>query len=426
MMRPPEAARRPVRAWAAGLAVSAAVFASGCGGPAQPDVATGRITRGDYTDVVEIRGDVKPVRTTVVKAPRNAGELLILKIARNGAAVKAGDVVAEFDAVNMRRTIQQKQSDLRSALAQQQQSEAQAVITLEEKAAAVRRAAFEVERATLAMGDVGLVSQIEAERGRLDLADAQQRLREAEAAAAATKAGLDSDAIARARAIDKTRADLERAQSAVSALAATAPIDGIVNVLPNYQSSTPMGVPQEFRAGDRTYSGATVLELPDLSSVYLVARIDEADRGPIRSGQRVAVRAEAVPNHEYQGTVTDISLLARTDFMGGWPPAKLFDLVVTIDDSDGRLRPGMTVTGRIDVGRLPDVLLAPAEAVFTVDGQTRVYRRARRGFDAVPVTVIRRGRDQAAVTGDVTEGDEIALVRPDLAAADTGAGGGSQ
>jgi multidrug efflux pump subunit AcrA (membrane-fusion protein) len=86
----------------------------------------------------------------------------------------------------------------------------------------------------------------------------------------------------------------------------------------------------------------------------------------------------------------------------------------------------MTVTGRIDVGRLPDVLLAPAEAVFTVDGQTRVYRRARRGFDEVPVTVIRRGRDQAAVTGDVTEGDEIALVRPDLAAADTGAGGGSQ
>jgi multidrug efflux pump subunit AcrA (membrane-fusion protein) len=392
------------------------------GTAAGSDVPTAEVTRGNYADVVEIRGDVRPVRSTIVMAPANAGELLILRIAKNGTAVKPGDVVAEFDAVTMRRTIQEKQSELRSAVAELQQARAQSKITLEERNSAVRRAQFEVEKAKLGLGDVTVVSAIEAERSRLALSDAEQRLREAETAEETARISAESDFRSRDRRIEKIKADLERAQKAVSALQATAPRDGTVNILPNYRSSSPMGgAAAEYRPGDKTFPGAPVLELPDLSSVFLVARLDESDRGPLRIGQSATIRADAVADRDYAATISDISILARVDFMGGWPPAKQFDLRLTFTNPDGRLRPGMSAVARIGVGQIADVLLVPAKAVFFEGGRSIVHRFGRRGFEAVPVDIIRRGREQAAIKGALVPGDRVALTSPVAAAA----GGGS-
>lgn len=387
----------------------------------EPPLPTAVVTRGTFTDIVEIRGEVRPLRSTLVMAPANAGELLILKIAKNGTAVKAGDVVAEFDAVTMRRTIQEKQSELRGALAELQQAKAQSTITLEERNRAVRRAQFDVEKARLSLGEVELVGSIEAEKSKLALSDAEQRLREAEAAETAAKVTASSDFAGRDRRIEKIKADLERAEKAATALVATAPVDGTVNILPNYRSASMMGMPAEYRPGDKTYAGAPVLELPDLSSVFLVARLDEADRGRLRAGQDATIRADAVADREYKATLTDISLLARVDFSGGWPPTKQFDMQITFTNPDARLRPGMSAVARIGVGQIPDVIIVPAKAIFMDAGRPSVYRFNGREFVAVPVEVLRRDREQAAVKGALEHGDRIALVSP----AEQAKGGGS-
>lgn len=379
------------------------------------DDTTVEVTRGDYADVVQIRGQVQPVRSTYVTAPYNAGELQILKIVRNGADVKAGEIVAEFDAVNLRRTIQEKQGELRSAQAELQQSGAQARITLEERNAAVAKAEFDVTRAKLSLGEIGLVSEIDAERARLSLADAEQRLRESQAARASTQANIGADREGRERTIAKVRAELERAERQVSALHVSAPTDGTVNILPNYRSATPMGTPQEYRMGDRAFPGAVILELPDLSAVYLTARIDEADRGQLSDGQSATIRLDAIADRDYQAKVRQISLLARVDFSSGWPPPKQFDLTLEIENPDERLRPGMSAAARIAVGQVTDVLLVPSSAIFFEDGSTVVFRRTRRSFEPVPVEVIRRGREQAAVSGALSPGDRISRTRPGAA-----------
>jgi multidrug efflux pump subunit AcrA (membrane-fusion protein) len=74
----------------------------------------------------------------------------------------------------------------------------------------------------------------------------------------------------------------------------------------------------------------------------------------------------------------------------------------------------MSATARIAVGSLDNVLLVPATSVFKVEGRDVVYRLNGRRFDAVPVQVLRRGRDQAAIQGgDIAEGQRIALTPPD-------------
>lgn len=371
------------------------------------------LIRGTFTDIVEIRGQIEPVRSTYVTAPFNAGELQVVNIVRSGDVVEAGDVVVEFDAVTLRRTMQEKQGELRSARAELEQHDAQSRIALEERRAAVAKAEFDVERAYLALGEIGLVSEIEAERNRLALADARQRLEEARAALASAGANAASERRVREGAVEKVLAELELAERQAASLKVRAPIAGIVNILSNYRATNPVNpTPREFRAGDRVWAGAPILDLPDLSSAYVTARLDEADRGRLTEGQPVHIRLDAVADRDYRGRVVDISLLARVDFTSGWPPPKQFDLAILVEDADDRLRPGMSANARVEVGRIDDVLIVPAASVFYEDGRTVVYRRGRRGFDAVPVDVVRRGRDDAVVEGALQPGDLIARLQP--------------
>jgi multidrug efflux pump subunit AcrA (membrane-fusion protein) len=95
------------------IAVSAGVMIRRQG--SSPDIPTATVTRGEFVDALEIRGEVRPVRSVVVTAPMQAGDLQILKIAANGSMVKAGDTVVEFDATTLQHTVQDKQSDQRRA-----------------------------------------------------------------------------------------------------------------------------------------------------------------------------------------------------------------------------------------------------------------------------------------------------------------------
>jgi hypothetical protein len=54
----------------------------------------------------------------------------------------------------------------------------------------------------------------------------------------------------------------------------------------------------------------------------------------------------------------------------------------------------------------------PTNAVFTDGGRPVVYRFGGRAFTAVPVEIVRRSKQQAAVKGDLKAGDRIALVSP--------------
>ena len=380
---------------------------------ALPDVPTSLVSRGDYVDIVEARGDVRALRSIPITAPYQAGELQILKLAANGSSVKKGDVVAELDAITMQRTIQDKQSELRQALAEADQSEAQNKLTQDKTVTSLMTAHHDVDRARLDTHAEDLVSKSEAERARLALADTEQKLTEAETRDRAGRNTVEADAAMRQRKIAKIRADIARAQASVDALKLTAPADGTVSLLYNYRNSSPMGSAQEFRPGDRIWAGSQIMELPDLSSVRLASRIDETDRGQLKVGQTATIRVDAVPDREYQATVADLSVLARIDYTTGWPPSKNFDLMLDIRDPDARLRPGMSAAARIAVGRLPDVLLVPTAAVFTVGGQPVVYRLAGRQFVKVPVEVVRRGKDQIVLKDGVAPGDRVALVRPD-------------
>lgn len=377
-----------------------------------PDLPTAEVVRGDFVDYIEVRGEIKAGRSVVLSAPMQSGELQIVRLAKNGTSVKPGDVVVEFDTTTLRRTVQEKQSELRQAEAEIDQAHGQAAMTDEQNRTALLKAQYDVDRAKLDVAQRDIVARLDFEKAKLALADAGQRLREQEAKAKSDRAAAEADAAAKRRKLEKVRADLERAERSLASLKLKAPATGVVSIMPNFRAGGPFGGNQEFREGDRAWSGANLVELPDPSTLHLAARLDEADRGRMHQGQKGTLKVDAVPDREYNGSVQDISVLARVDFSSGWPPPRNFDLKLGINDRDSRLRPGMSATARVAVGTLPNVILVPTEAVFVVNGRPVIYKRNGSGFEPEVVNVLRRGRDQIALASGAFAGDRIALKKP--------------
>lgn len=378
-----------------------------------PDLPTAEVTRGQFVDAIEIRGDIRPLKSIVLSAPMQSGELQIVKLAKNGALVKAGDVVVEFDASTLRRTMQEKESELKQADAEIEQATAQARITQEQNATELMRARFNIERARLDVNKGDTVSRIENEQARLTLGDAEQKLRELQAKLASDVTSLDADLSGKRRKREKAQFDLERARRGIQNLQLRAPAAGMVNVLPNYRASGPWGGQQvEFREGDRAWPGAAIMELPDLSSVHLEARLEEADRGRLKVGQDAAIRIEAVPGREFKARIERISVLAKIDYSAGWPPARNFELGLVLAEVDPKIRPGMSALARIATDVVPDVVLVPSESIFQRDGHSIVFRLEGGEFAEQRIQVARRGKESTIVTSGVSTGERVATRKP--------------
>ena len=402
------------RVIAAGIVAALVITAAfvGVGRGSAPDLPTTEVVKGEFVDALEIRGDIRPLKSIVVSAPMQSGELQIVKLAKNGAPVTEGDLVIEFDSTTLRRTIQEKESELRQVEAEIEQAIAQASITREQNETELMKARYNIERAKLDLGRGDTVSRIETEQARLAVGDAEQRLRELEAKIKSDATALEADLAGKRHKREKALFDLEHARAGLARLQIRAPADGVVNIMHNYRTSNSWNNQVEFRQGDRAWPGAAILELPDVSSMYLEARLDESDRGRLAVGDEAAVRIEAIPGREFKARIGSISVLARVDYSSGWPPTRNFDLRLALVDVDPKIRPGMSAIARIATDRVPDVVLVPSEAVFQRDGHPVVYLLDGTEFEERRVEVTRRGREQSIVGSGVAPGDIIATRRP--------------
>ncbi|HEV8494685.1 MAG TPA: hypothetical protein VGR76_20570, partial [Candidatus Angelobacter sp.] len=141
---------------------------------------TAEVKRGDFVDYVQVRGEIKALRSVQLTAPSIAGDLQIVKLIPTGTMVKAGDVVVQFDTTALHTTLEQKQSELKSAEADIEHSRAENRLTQEQQATDVLQGRYDVDRATLDTSQQEILSEIDGAKTRLKLTDAQQKYKELE------------------------------------------------------------------------------------------------------------------------------------------------------------------------------------------------------------------------------------------------------
>jgi HlyD family secretion protein len=226
----------------------------------------------------------------------------------------------------------------------------------------------------------------------------QQDVDVAEAAAARAAAALSS---AQAQ-VEVASAALEADQTLLAKAVIRSPIDGVV-IARNVEAG------QTVAASFQTPVLFTLAQ--DLTQMELHLDIDESDIGQIAEGQEASFTVDAYPDRRFTATITSVRYAPRT--VQG---VVTYEAILTVDNEDMVLRPGMTATASIVTARRANILLAPngalrftppgAEAPAAGGGGMKTVWTLRDGEPAaVPVTVgLTDGLWTEVVKGDVASG----------------------
>lgn len=402
--------RKPVLLSVGALLICGVAFGSYRVFGSAPKFPLGEVQRKDFVDYVEVKGQVKALRSDIITAPYSAGDLQIIKLTANGDKVKKGDVLVEFDTTPMKQKLAQDQSVLKSAEAEIQQAIATAKLKEEQDITDVMASKYAVEKARLDASKQEILSVIEGEQAKLKLADAEQKLKENEAKLKADRSSAGADQASLKQKRDQAAFQVQQDESGLQTLVLKAPLDGVLALQNHWQpnGSAP------FRPGDRTWPGVAIAELPDPSSLKISARVEEAERGRVQLGQSATIHVDAVPDQSFDAHIDVISPTASMDFTAGWPIPRNFSLELALAGVDPRLNPGMAATVRIAVDKTHDGLVIPASGLFRKSGRTVAYRRSGTKFDEVEIEVLRRSGDEVLIAKGLKPGDQIALKDPTL------------
>lgn len=105
--------------------------------------------------------------------------------------------------------------------------------------------------------------------------------------------------------------------------------------------------------------------IADLSSLWVVAEIDENDARPLRSGQLVEVRPTALPGQIYKGKLTSVSPVD--------PATRRSTARIVIENTDGALKPGMLAQFNLPNAGDSATLAVPEGAILFENGSARVF-----------------------------------------------------
>ncbi|MGC6328534.1 efflux RND transporter periplasmic adaptor subunit [Rhizorhabdus sp. FW153] len=368
------------------------------GGDDKVAYATRPVERGDLTVVVSATGNLAPTNQVEVGSEQS-GTVMDVYVDNNDV-VKNGQLLAKIDPQRLEDAVVQARAALASAQASVQQAEA----TEQQSRATLRR---QEQVWKLSGGKVPSATELDV--ARADLARAT--------------AGI---ATARAS-VEQARASLSSAEVALSRAYIRSPVNGQVlsrSIEPGQTVAASFNAPVLF----------TIAQ--DLRQMRLEVKVDEADVGQVKKGQKASFTVDAFPGRTFPATIERVDVGANATSSGSSSSSTTtttattsgvvsYTARLTVDNANGLLRPGMTATADIVTSEKKGALLIPVAALrFTPDakagassggGLTSVLapRPMRRGGGGSREATIGRGSKQTVYvvsgSGDAPKPVEVVI-----------------
>jgi HlyD family secretion protein len=283
---------------------------------------TEAIGKGDIEALVVSSGTLNPV-TMVDVGSQISGKIAKINVDFN-SPVKQGQIVAEIDTSILESQVQQNQANFNSTVAALERSK----VTLDNLKKKYDRA--------LNLFAKNLISFEEKEAAEAAYLEAKSDVQSAQARLEQTKQQLESSKLNLAYAIIRS------------------PVDGVI-------ISRSVNVGQTVAA---SFTAPVLFQVAnDLTKMRVECSVDEADIGQVKEGQQVRFTVQAYPNETFKGTVTQVRYSPVTT-----QNVVTYTTVVSVDNPELKLRPGMTATASIITGEAKNVLRVPNSALrFTPD-----------------------------------------------------------
>ncbi|MGH9935904.1 MAG: HlyD family secretion protein, partial [Blastocatellia bacterium] len=235
----------------------------------------------------------------------NYWQFQIVNLVTEGNQVKSGDQLIAFDAQKIRDDLQRFQNELDQATKELEKTRTQIDLERQEMQSRLAAAENNYEKLKLKQTrDLQYEAPNKVEEDRLAF---EQARREVEA----LKGRLDwhkksSEATYQIIVSKKARAEnkVNDIKKGMENFQAKADRDGVVIYKSKWNG-------EKYRVGENTWSGQSILEIPDLNTIIAEAFVPEVDIGKVKTGQRAEVTIDAFPDKIYSGSIKSVGTLVR-------------------------------------------------------------------------------------------------------------------
>ncbi len=353
------------------LLAALALVAARRGGKVIDPSRLASVERGDLARSVVATGKIQPLAKVEIKS--KASGIVKRLFVDYGEHVRSGQVLAELDREQLEASLREARANLLSAQAAWER------YSIEAEGPDLPFLKAALERARSLYAD-GLIAP-----SLLEDADKAYQLGRNKQTAARSQV-----AMAKAE-IEKARAAMERAETDLRYATITSPIDGLV-------------LSRDVEVGDAVSSilvlgsqATRIMSIGDVSEVYVLGKVDEADIGRVYLGQRARIVVESFKDKSFAGKVTKISPLGVEK-----DNVTTFEVRVSIQNPGGQLKTNMTANAEVILQEKKGVLLVPESAV--------VYDKDRKPMLEVPDAKGEDGKRKVAVTLGISNGVKTELV----------------
>lgn len=201
--------------------------------------------------------------------------------------------------------------------------------------------------------------------------------------------------------MNKQERKLQQAQELLSQFTVYSPKAGMVVYRKDWNGKK-IGIGSSISAWD-----PIVAELPDLTNMISKTYVNEVDVSKVKVGQPVDITVEAFPERSYTGMVKEVANIGEQ--VSG-SNAKVFEVLIEVNEYDSILRPAMTTVNNIKTQTLSNTMYVPIECIFNEGGIPFVYTSQGRKQE---VTVGQSNDNEIIIIKGLNIGDEIYITPPE-------------
>ncbi|WP_194976892.1 efflux RND transporter periplasmic adaptor subunit [Aquiflexum lacus] len=367
---------------------------------------TAEVKQGDFRVEITTSGELQALNSVEILGPVEArryrvGNMTIESMVDEGTVVKKGEFIASLDKTELFGRLEDKRIELEQDKALYEQTQLDTSLVLRQERDNLINLEYEVGAKKLVLEQSefeppAIIKQNEYayERAKRDFEQAKERYRIKTLQEKARMVEVG----ARLR---EVQSEVSQIQEVLEKFTVTAPQNGMVIYV--------QGRGGKVKEGSQISSwNPVVATLPDLSSMQSVTYVNEVDIRKVKVGQKVELGLDAFPEKKYTGEVITVANVGQQRPNSD---AKVFEVIVKVNESDPSMRPSMTTSNAIVIDKLENVLYVPLEAINVQNDSINYVYLANKKKQEVKLGLA--NANDVVIELGLNEGQNLYLSTPD-------------
>ena len=368
---------------------------------------TVKVEEGVFNVVVSTTGELQALNSVDIRGPEDlrqvrVHDVKIVDLVPEGTVVEEGDYVASLDRTQIQERLNNQADELEEDEANLDQAILDTTISLLDNRNSIKDLAYGVEEREIILEQSQYEPPATIRQAEMNLDKAERAYEQAVANYALKKAQAESKIRMAERRLEDEYQERKELMAIIEQFDIYAPHPGMV-IYKKEWGGAKRKVGSSINPWD-----PVVATLPDLSQMISKTYVNEIDISKLEPGQTVQIGVDAFPEMEYTGVVTEVAnvgeQLPNSD-------AKVFEVVVLINESDTTLRPAMTTVNKINTNSYSNVKYIPLETVHNTDSMSYVILAKQKVNQIVDLG--EANENFIIVNEGLEAGDELYLTIPE-------------